>query len=770
MSYLSNAKSTPSILKKKHKLDQGLIATPVLTPHLQYRRLEEDQILLVSESFNTLLHGKLYSDLIPALAGSRTLNELTTELPEVHGLPNILTAIVTLSNNGYIVSAEHTLTKNCAAYWSSMGASPCWVEQQFKGMPIDVVGDVELTRLVKEMGACICNQNPKLKVVVTDDIFAKTHSETNRQHLVSRVPWMQVRSTGKVPLISPVFLSEHHSPCWTCFSFRLEIHDEVHGFLRNTGGEELSFKPFAQERTVRRSILGFTAQEIVKWIIFGDSATLHQHAISVDLGRLDWTTHRIFRRPQCLDCGDQEQYGSKRKPRDLKLQPSPKLLQNSGGARSATPEQTLAKYRHLVSPISGVVSWLSRTSQASDSWLHVHWAGSNFGMRSRSLTSLRRSFRSKSAGKGTTHVDSEVSALCEAIERYSGSLQGNEIVIKRRLTELVTDNLAIHPNEVQLFSEHQLDNASEINKQGHPYNVIPSRFNPDVEIDWTPVWSFTQKRHRYLPTSMLYSMPSELRGSNDLIGDSNGCAAGNTLEEATLQGLFELVERDSFAIWWYNKLRVPAVDLTSFDDCYLEAAPEYYRQQQRELWMLDITADLQIPTFVALSKRGDGNPEEIIYGAGAHQDPKIAATRALCELNQCLSWVARSSDAKGPRIDDPIVLNWLNTAQVDDHVWLKPAENLTPSLASDFPIQDTTDIRDDLEHFFTKIHAKGLEILVLDQTRPDIGMPVVRVLVPGLRHFWARFAPGRLYDVPVTTGRLTQKLSESELNATMVIV
>ncbi len=43
----------------------------------------------------------------------------------------------------------------------------------------------------------------------------------------------------------------------------------------------------------------------------------------------------------------------------------------------------------------------------------------------------------------------------------------------------------------------------------------------------------------------------------------------------------------------------------------------------------------------------------------------------------------------------------------------------------------------------------GLDFLVLDQTRPDIEVPVVRVIVPGLRHFYRRFAPGRLYDVPV---------------------
>jgi len=62
-----------------------------------------------------------------------------------------------------------------------------------------------------------------------------------------------------------------------------------------------------------------------------------------------------------------------------------------------------------------------------------------------------------------------------------------------------------------------------------------------------------------------------------------------------------------------------------------------------------------------------------------------------------------------------------------------------------------------------------MEFLVLDQTRPDIGMPVVRVIVPGMRHFWARFAPGRLYDVPVSLGHRTHPLLEADLNPTPVI-
>ncbi|WP_415840779.1 YcaO-like family protein, partial [Nocardiopsis rhodophaea] len=59
---------------------------------------------------------------------------------------------------------------------------------------------------------------------------------------------------------------------------------------------------------------------------------------------------------------------------------------------------------------------------------------------------------------------------------------------------------------------------------------------------------------------------------------------------------------------------------------------------------------------------------------------------------------------------------------------------------------------------------RGLEMLVLDQTRPDVGLPVVKVVVPGLRGFWARFAPGRLFDVPLALGRVPFPTRYEDLN------
>ena len=743
---------------------------PVLAPHLQFRDIGERQTLLVSETFNTLLHGRLYCDLLPLMDGHRLLDEIVSALEGTHAATEVLAAVAALSARGHAVSGEHGMDNDQAAYWSSLGASPRWVEHRLAARRIALEGrDRRLIRHLEHCGARVSDGDAELAVIVCDDYCAPRVAEINLRQLKAKMPWTLVRPLGMHALFGPVFRADGQGPCSDCLTHRMRNHQEVHSFLRTSAGEEAAFRPFASQPVVLDALHGLIAAEIVKWLVLEEEAPIHEHAIAMNVGTFESSRHRVMRRPQCRSCGDRTLYRPDRPPVPLTLNASPKAHRNSGGARTVTPEVTLAKYRHLVSPVSGVVSWLSRTTDETDPWLHVHWAGSNFGMRSRSLSSLRRSLRSKSAGKGSTRQQSETSALCEAIERCSGALGGDEIRIRRRFSAFTGED-ALHPNDVQLFSDDQFDRAESINAQGHPYNIVPSRLDPDTEIEWTPVWSLTRQRHRYLPTSMLYSMPAEARGAADLIADSNGCAAGNTLEEAILQGFYELAERDAFAIWWYNRLRVPAVDLSGFEDEYLASAPGQYARYERDLWMLDITSDIGVATFVAISRRPDGETEDIIYGAGAHSDPRIAALRAICELNQCLTWLPRPGRADGrPMIDDPMALRWWKTARLSECSWLAPADDGPRGAASRYRTVETADTREDVENCRALVEARGMEFLVLDQTRPDIGMPVARVIVPGMRHFWARFAPGRLYDVPVGMGRRDTPLVEADLNPAPVI-
>src|SRR5262249_39369084 len=162
-----------------------------------------------------------------------------------------------------------------------------------------------------------------------------------------------------------------------------------------------------------------------------------------------------------------------------------------------------------------------------------------------------------------------------------------------------------------------------------------------------------------------------------------------------------------------------------------------YDRLGRDVWVLDLTADLAVPVMAAVSKLRDSPLEQIIFGFGAHRDPRLALRRSLTELNQVMpaadgvrvtgSWAQLGVDAA----------NWWKTATTENQLYLVPDAGKRPSKPQDFSYRPYDDLREDIEILHDRLRAAGLELLVLDQTRPDIGLPCVKVIVPGLRHLWA---------------------------------
>ena len=289
-------------------------------------------------------------------------------------------------------------------------------------------------------------------------------------------------------------------------------------------------------------------------------------------------------------------------------------------------------------------------------------------------------------------------------------------------------------------------------------------FKTNSQIEWSPIWSLTNQSVKYLPTEYLYYYyQDQTNSSRFCYPDSNGNAAGNTLEEAILQGFFELVERDAIAIWWYNRLQKPAVSLASFDNPYFLKIREKYKRKQRDLWVLDLTHDLTIPTFAAISKKTCDKNESIILGFGCHFDANIAISRALTEMNQMLVSANHIENQPSQNIDS-IFYEWLKYASTLQQSYLLPNTNQMSKTMTDYPFLTEGNLLADLHQCRAIVEKKNIEFLVLNQTRPEVGLSVVKVLCPGLRHFWTRFAPGRLYNVPVEMGWLKKPLNENELN------
>jgi thiazole/oxazole-forming peptide maturase SagD family component len=286
-------------------------------------------------------------------------------------------------------------------------------------------------------------------------------------------------------------------------------------------------------------------------------------------------------------------------------------------------------------------------------------------------------------------------------------------------------------------------------------HMAPAPLDPSAKIEWSPVWSLRDGRFKYLPTGLLYFFYG---GPDGFQADSNGCAAGNTREEAIVQGFLELVERDAYAIWWYNRSQRAAVDLSQFDDSYIRDLQAQLAEAGRKLWVLDVTSDLGVPTYVAILHWMQNGQENIEFGSGAHFDQRIAMLRALTELNQFLSiGLMGGGTGEKPSLDGT------NPLHLSEHPFLTPSADPITQPGSGLKLDPLDNTRDQVLACVDIARRAGLDFLVLDQTRPDVEVPVVRVIVPGLRHFYRRFAPGRLYDVPVKLGLRDRPLPESEL-------
>ena len=729
---------------------------PQFAPNFTVYVLPPDVVCLYSEDRKFFLHGEIYCAFASAIGrGGKNFRELVRVLERDFPSDKVNEALKRLMDRGYILPASRSSAGIAAAYWASLGLLPGTGERNLQNcrvriQSIDVRGAMELSSALSELGVRVVKRSPDLTVTLVSDYLEGRLAELNRQHLSDRTPWLLVQPSGIFPLVGPVF-SPGKSACWTCLADRMQRNRKVKLFLDRQQFRRVAVSPLARQ-TLGQSAIQLAAAEIAKAIATEFRTELRDHIISLDLMGSTMVKHYVAHRPQCPSCGRKKLSDPRRLPIPLELGPGTKLIMTSGGYRTVASRSTVVRFRKHVSPLTGVVSCLERID--ADLPLNTNYfASHNFSGPARTVDELRWGLSGGSFGKGSTAEQGEASALMEAIERYSGIFQGDEIRVKRRFTDFPSGD-AILPNDVQLFSDAQYREVQAL-PTGPDESAVPASFDQSAEIEWSPVWSLRDERFKYLPTSLLYFF---YRGPGHLPSDTNGCAAGNTLEEAIVQGFLELVERDAYAIWWYNRLQRPAVHLGQFDDYYVRDLQTQLAETGRRLWMLDVTSDLGVPTYVAMTHWMDEGRENIEFGSGAHFDTRIAALRALTELNQFLS-----IGLMGGGKSDKSSLDGTTPLRLQAYPYLTPGKNsaVQSGLGCEFGCLNT---REQVIACVELAKREGLDFLVLNQTRPDIDVPVVRVIVPGMRHFYRRFAPGRLYDVPVKLGLRDQPLSESELN------
>jgi ribosomal protein S12 methylthiotransferase accessory factor len=393
-----------------------------------------------------------------------------------------------------------------------------------------------------------------------------------------------------------------------------------------------------------------------------------------------------------------------------------------------------------VSPVTGLVHSLHTVQSVGEPVVAA--VRYRFGRRSTTLDDLMRNERHVAGGKGWRIEEAIRSAVFEALEHLSGVWRPS--IPTRTTTASALGPTAILPQDVDGFSPSQRASPSPAGSLSAL--TVPHLLSPDAPIEWVEARPLAGGPSKWVPAAAaFYDAPFD--GPRFALATSNGCAAGRNPEDAIWNGLVELIERDAVAIWWYNQIARPSLDPTSFPDPRPARFQAALSEKGRSLALFDITTDVGVPVVAAVSRRTTGDPTWV-FGFGAAPTLTLAACRALTELAQL-----------APGADDPTqppLTSWNTTATEVDLPHLATTSIGLPAAADDTP--------SDLPALLARLETLGVSAYAVDQTHPHIGVPVSRVIAPGLVHFWRRFGHSRLYETPVKLGWADAQRREEELS------
>ena len=748
---------------------------PRFKAHLVPQVVGSDRVFLVAEEGHYLVQGKAVADVVPFLDGTHTVAEIAQKLSDRFTLGEVVFAISKYQRFNHLAEGPVGTDRASVAFWEAQGVDAAEAARRLSEAQVEItsvgaVDEAEVVAALRTTGievrpvtaAAAGAAAPTLVVVLADDYCNPELAAVDARLREAGIPWLLVKPNGADVWTGPYIVPDD-TGCWQCLAQRLDGNRQVEAYLKRKRGDDA---PLITSLAASPWSGGLSAQMVVGAVagIVGAQATDYRGVlVSVHVPTMRTERHQLIRQPQCPGCGD---------PAVLHIDPRIELTEQTvrfsadGGHRTMRPDDTYKRLEKHVSRLTGAVSSLRLLNDVDNGVTYSYSAGHNFAMPGDNLAMLRRNLRGQSGGKGRTDIQARVSGMCEAIERYSGVWR-NDRATRRASFDALGPDLAVHANDLLQYSPAQYANREEWNHTGAGrLHIVPDEFDTGREIDWTAAWSLTNDRERLVPSGYAWFGHPDLVDSFYCFSDGNGNAAGNTLEEAILQAFYELCERDAVGLWWYNRALRPGFDMDSLHEPYIDTLREFYAGMNRTLEVVDITTDLGIPTMAAVSRRVDHPVEDVLLGFGAHLDVRIAVLRALTEVNQFLPAVInRKPDGSTDYWeDDPDTLAWLQQVTVAKDPWVVPSGTLSATSAGDYTGLFSGDLAKDIRNGVERVEKAGMEVIVLDQSLPDLELKVAKVMVPGMRHFWRRLGPGRLYDVPVELGWVSEATAEDRMN------
>jgi ribosomal protein S12 methylthiotransferase accessory factor len=281
------------------------------------------------------------------------------------------------------------------------------------------------------------------------------------------------------------------------------------------------------------------------------------------------------------------------------------------------------------------------------------------------------------------------------------------------------------------------------------------RLRPGAGLSWHPATRLADRcgAEVLLPADLCLRRPPERREVEPPFPLSNGSAAGTSWDAAALHGLLELIERDAASLWWRGGDRGGSIPPQHEAHIMAEALLPQLRQDAtgRRSWLLDITTDIGVPCVAAVSCSANGFG--FAFGLAARPTLTAAARSAIlemCQLELALVVVEakrRESGEAALNKRDQGHRRRATMIDADRCPLLQPVPERKQHLAI-----EATDPGAVLQLIGNRLGQFGIETFGLNLTRPQLAVPVARVIAPGLQPEPSEIITPRLADMITQTG------------------
>ncbi|WP_157248694.1 YcaO-like family protein [Nonomuraea typhae] len=302
-----------------------------------------------------------------------------------------------------------------------------------------------------------------------------------------------------------------------------------------------------------------------------------------------------------------------------------------------------------------------------------------------------------SQGKGLTPDLAKLSAMMEAIEVWHAEQPMTPVTVAAPRD--VADQLVYDLRELPLSS--------------------PTVLHDGLPLDWQPARSLLDGTPTLVPQEAVGFSLARRSGWNApaFFASTNGLASGNTMAEAILHALYEVIERDAVTLAVTGGDRGTPVDPASADSAAVAELCETLARAGVSLEVRSVPSATELPCFIATITCADYPPP--FAGYGCHLSSEIALTRAITEAAQ-----ARVAYISGARDD---LHQDVHAGRPQQRRPAAPGAAIQPQRAHESLAEDLEDVVKRATVAFA--HPP----LVADLSRPGLGVPVVRVLAPGSR-------------------------------------